>query len=63
LPPEVALLTGLSPRTLEGLRVSGEGPVFFRIRRGIRYRRRDVVAWIEARLRRSTSEGGYAARR
>ncbi len=49
LPTEAALLLGLSPRTLEGLRFKGEGPPYFRIRRGVRYRRSDVVAWIEAR--------------
>jgi hypothetical protein len=49
LPMEAALLLGLSPRTLEGFRFKGEGPPYFRIRRGIRYRRADIVAWIEAR--------------
>ena len=57
---EVAHLIGISGRTLEAWRVSGkEELVFVSIsRRAVRYRRRDVLSWIETRLRRSTSDTG-----
>ena len=54
-PAEAAYLTALSDRTLEGLRVRGGGPAFCRLQRAVRYRRRDVVSWIEARRVESTS--------
>jgi predicted DNA-binding transcriptional regulator AlpA len=43
-------LTGLSERTLERLRASGEGPPFIRLsERRIGYREDDVLEWIERR--------------
>jgi len=38
----------LSIRTLQAWRVKGAGPRFVRAGRAIRYRRSDLVAWIEA---------------
>ena len=60
---EVALIAGPSVRTLQGLRLRGGGPVFFYAgsRRAVRYRRRDVLEWIEQRIRRSTSDPGPTA--
>ncbi len=60
---EVAFLTGLSVRSIQALRLRGGGPVFFYAgsRRAVRYRRRDVLWWIEHRIRRSTSDPGPAA--
>jgi predicted DNA-binding transcriptional regulator AlpA len=56
---EAALLTGLSVRTLQALRIKGGGPEFFQLgRRAVRYRRREIMAWLEARRRRSTSDPG-----
>ncbi len=57
---EVGHLTGLSVRTIQALRLKGGGPRFFLAgnRRAVRYRRRDVMAWVEARMRRSTSDPG-----
>ncbi|MBT5566725.1 MAG: helix-turn-helix domain-containing protein [Rhodospirillaceae bacterium] len=50
---------GLSPRTLQNWRVRGGGPLFVRIsNRSIRYRLSDIQDWIEARIRRSTSDPG-----
>jgi predicted DNA-binding transcriptional regulator AlpA len=54
---EAAFLLGLSPRTLETLRLRGDGPPFIAVSsRAIRYRRSDLEAWISNRRRRSTSE-------
>lgn len=56
---EVAQLTGFSIRTLQGWRWRGTGPLFIRVSpRCIRYRLSDVEAWIEQRLRSSTSDPG-----
>lgn len=51
-----------SPRTLEGRRVSGDGPVFYKAGKGraarVLYRREDLDAWVESRAFQSTSEYG-----
>lgn len=44
---QAAELLGLSPRTLERYRGSGEGPPFMRMGRGVRYSRADLDAWME----------------
>jgi predicted DNA-binding transcriptional regulator AlpA len=54
-PAEAAHLLALSSRTLEGWRLRGGGPPFVRLNRAVRYRRADVLAWIETRLFDSTS--------
>ncbi|MBN9491704.1 MAG: helix-turn-helix domain-containing protein [Alphaproteobacteria bacterium] len=54
-PVEAAHLLAMSERTLEGLRLRGGGPTFYRLRRSIRYRRCDINAWIEARHYSSTA--------
>ena len=51
-----AELLGLSPRTLDRYRVTGEGPEFFRFGNRIRYLKSDVLAWAAARRLRSTSD-------
>ena len=57
---EVAQRTGFSIRTLQSWRMRGGGPSFVRISaRCIRYRPQDVEAWIEQRLRTSTSDVGF----
>ena len=53
---------GLSPRTLEGYRITGEGPVFHRFGCLVRYRDADVEAWAAARRRTSTTDEGEALR-
>jgi hypothetical protein len=54
---EAAYLAAISPRTLESLRSKGGGPIFVALgRRAIRYRRRDLLAWVEQRMRRTTSD-------
>jgi excisionase family DNA binding protein len=41
-------LLGLSSRTLQAWRVKNGGPPFIRAGRAIRYRRRDLLAWMDA---------------
>jgi hypothetical protein len=53
---EAARSLRLSVRTLERLRVMGTGPIFCKLGRSIRYRERDLVEWVEQRLKSSTSE-------
>ena len=53
---------GLSPRTLEDYRQSGEGPEFYRFGRRVRYHVADLEAWAAARRRNSTADDGRARR-
>ena len=47
----------LNHRTLQQWRLRGTGPPFIRISsRCVRYRYRDLYAWVEERVRTSTSE-------
>lgn len=57
---QVAKIVALSPRTLEKMRLSGDGPRFLQLggRRAVRYRPSDVAAWLESRVRKSTSDSG-----
>ena len=49
-------------RCMQGLRYRGGGPKYVRLSsRCIRYRRRDIREWAEARLRSSTSDQGTKA--
>ena len=54
---EAAFLLGLSPRTLEALRLRGGGPPYIQVTpKAVRYRRRALNAWLDARQRKSTSD-------
>src|SRR5579863_8844079 len=56
---EAAYLTAQSERTLEAYRLKGGGPAYTRVgKRGVRYRRGDLLEWIAGRRRRSTSDHG-----
>jgi excisionase family DNA binding protein len=56
---EAASLLTLSVKTLRNWRVSGKGPRFVRLSgRAIRYRRSDLEAFIDAGVRKSTSDHG-----
>lgn len=56
---QAAGVLGLSPRTLEQLRVKGGGPEYFALgRRAIRYRLCSLEIWLDARRRKSTSDPG-----
>jgi hypothetical protein len=59
---EAAAFLGYTTRALQNWRLRGGGPIFVKVSdRSIRYRHRDLVAWIEARLRVSTSDPGSEA--
>ena len=54
---DAALYLHLSERTLERMRVAGNGPRFVRLsNRSIRYRQQDLDAYVAARVVGSTSE-------
>ncbi len=56
---DAAGLLSVSERTLESFRLRGGGPPFILIgRRAVRYRRGDLLAWIDSRRRVSTSDPG-----
>ena len=61
-PRQTADWLGLSVRTLDRYRASGEGPVFHRFGGRIRYRHDDLQAWADARRRTSTSDDGGGGR-
>lgn len=50
---EVAELLGLPVRTLEHWRLQGRGPKSAKIGRRVKYRERDVQAWVDAQFERS----------
>lgn len=52
----VAAWLGVSMQWLEIGRHAGYGPPFIRIGRMVRYRRSDVIAWLDSRLHQCTSE-------
>jgi predicted DNA-binding transcriptional regulator AlpA len=48
--------SGYSVRALQNWRLRGGGPRFVKVSaRSVRYRRRDLIAWAEQRIRESTS--------
>lgn len=48
---------GVTVRSMQTWRVNGKGPKFVRISRtAVRYRPEDVKAWVEERIKSSTSE-------
>lgn len=54
---------GYSVRALRNWRTRGGGPHYVKVSsRSVRYRRRDLTAWAEARLCRSTSDTPAAFR-
>lgn len=59
---EAASFLGYTVRALQNWRVRGGGPLFIKVSaRSIRYRRRDLIAWIDSLACRSTSEFGAMA--
>ena len=57
---EAAAHLGLSTRTLDRYRVSGDGPVFLKFGGRVRYLREDLDEWARTRRRKSTSDDGSA---
>ena len=55
---QAAAYCGLSPRTLERYRVTGEGPRFIKLGRRVLYDPDELDRWIRSGMRRSTSDPG-----
>jgi predicted site-specific integrase-resolvase len=53
---EAAAFLQVKPATLEQWRWSGKGPRFIKLNRAVRYRKEDLVAFVEARVFGSTTE-------
>ena len=45
----------IAPRTLQWWRICGKGPKFVKIGRSVRYRKVDLLDWIDAGTRENTS--------
>lgn len=45
-----------SVRTIQKWRVTGAGPEFYKFGRSVRYRRRELTDWVEARRKAHTSQ-------
>ena len=58
-----AAFLGLSPRTLDRYRVTGQGPTFHKFGTRVCYARADLEAWAAARRMTSTSDDGAGGRR
>ena len=56
-----ALYLGLSPRTLEKWRLTGQEPSYTKRGRRCLYRLEDLDVWAEAGMRRSTSQNRSAS--
>lgn len=54
---DLAAYLGKSIAWCERARWTGDGPVFVKLGRNVRYRAADVLAWIDASARSSTTEG------
>jgi predicted DNA-binding transcriptional regulator AlpA len=55
-PNEAADLTIMSESWLAKKRMEGNGPPFLKLGRAVRYRKRDLVAWLATRVKISTSQ-------
>ena len=60
---QAAQRLGLSPRTLERYRVTGEGPEYLKIGRAVRYTVSALERWLKGCKRRSTSDDGRASKK
>ena len=59
---DAADFLGYTMRALQNWRVRGGGPVYVKVsNRSIRYRRRDLQAWIESKLAEHTSSAQTGA--
>ncbi|MEW6267307.1 MAG: helix-turn-helix domain-containing protein [Thermodesulfobacteriota bacterium] len=56
---DAAKLLGLSPRTLEKMRVFGRGPMYRKHGRRVFYFVQDLLNWSDESRRRSTSDSGH----
>jgi predicted DNA-binding transcriptional regulator AlpA len=59
--PEAARYMAISKSRLTQLRMTGEGPPFIKIAaRAVAYRKSDLDAWLDNRVRRATSDKSKA---
>ena len=56
-----AEFVGFTVAFLQNLRSRGGGPPYSKIGRQVRYRRRDIAAWADEKVRTSTADPGQAA--
>ena len=56
--PVAAEIIGISARTLEKWRVTGQGPTYLKLGKRVLYPVRDLESWIQGQKRRSTSDEG-----
>lgn len=60
--PEAAAYVALAESTLTKMRLTRDGPPFVKVGpRAVAYRKSDLDAWLEARVRQSTSDRPMAA--
>jgi predicted DNA-binding transcriptional regulator AlpA len=52
---QAAQYLGLSASTLNKLRLTGDGPPYYKLSRRVVYRQSDLIAWLESHRRLSTS--------
>ena len=55
-PDELASQLKMSPRTLGKWRSNGRRPCYVRLGHAVRYRRQDVVEWLESKVSRNSAE-------
>lgn len=55
-PEQAAAYLGLSPKTMQRMRVTGEGPRYVKVRRRVIYDRLDLDDWAAKRKRRFTGQ-------
>ncbi|MFN3700451.1 MAG: helix-turn-helix transcriptional regulator [Alphaproteobacteria bacterium] len=56
--PDAANILGVSISWMQRSRHTGEGPPYVKIKHAVRYRESDIEAFIEARIKTSTSDQG-----
>ena len=60
---QAAEMVGLSPRTMEYYRTTGQGPAYFKLGGRVRYSVSEIERWVRARRRYSTRGGERAGPR
>ncbi len=53
---QAAQLLGITIRALQGWRLRGDGPLYVKLGRLVRYRRSEIERWLDAHSRRHTSQ-------
>jgi excisionase family DNA binding protein len=53
---QAAKVLGLAASTLAKLRLSGNGPAYYKLGRRVVYRREDLEVWLKSRIAQNTSD-------